>query len=306
MRPHAGKIKRLFLCLLLAAAICVPGCGAQASVSAADAGFSFIFMSDTQADPEAGDYSALGVLLDKALAHESAPRLLLLGGDNVNDGSSANEWDDFWAAADGRLDDITVASAAGNHDSSPLLAGQFDYPETAPEASADGFFYTFSKGNVFFLMLDSNIMGGGGAAHAEWLADQLASDAARSAAWRVAVSHHPMWPVAEIPKDAQRAQTMRDVFLPLMEAGGIDLLLCGHQHVYARTAPVAGEGFVQIMAASGAKDSYIAGDPGYIAEAAGAPNYIIVEAGADVMRITAFDGGGKAFDSLQISGGKGK
>jgi len=64
------------------------------------------------------------------------------------------------------------------------------------------------------------------------------------------------------------------------------------------------EGLVQIMAASGAKASYIAGDMDYIAEAAGAPNYIIAESGAGIMKITAYDGEGKAFDSLQISGGK--
>jgi len=174
------------------------------------------------------------------------------------------------------------------------LAEQFDYPET----SAEGFFYTFNEGNVFFLMLDSNIMGGGNAAHAEWVAEQLSSGAAKNADWRIAVTHHPLWPAAEIPKDAQRAQTMREVFLPVMEAGGVDLLLCGHQHVYSRTEP---GGIVQIMAASGAKESYKPGNMDYIVTAAEAPNYLIIEAGVKTMEITAFDSTGKSFDSFLLS-----
>jgi len=294
----------LVLCLFLSA-ICVSGCGAPVSAKNAEEAFSFVYMSDIQADPETGDYTAIGGLLDKAFAHESAPRLLALGGDTVNDGSSAKEWADFRVAADGRPDDVTIAAVPGNHDSEPLLAEQFDYPETAPAASTEGFFYTFTKGSVFFLMLDSNIMGGGNTAHAEWMAEQLSGGPAKNADHRIAVLHHPLWSAAEIPKDVQRAQTMREVFLPLMESGGVDLVLCGHQHVYARTAPMSGEnaaenGLIQIMAASGGKGSYRPGDMEYVVAAAEAPNYLIVEAGAKTLEVTAFDSAGKPFDNVQI------
>jgi len=283
----------IIICMWLAA-LCITGCGAPASAKDAEEAFSFIYMSDTQADPGVGDYTAVGELLDKALAHESAPRLIVLGGDSVNDGSSAAEWADFWAASDGITDDVTIAAVAGNHDSGPLLAEQFDYPET----TAEGYFYTFTEGNVFFLMLDSNIMGGGNRDHALWIEEQLASESAKNADWRIAVAHHPLWPVADIPKDIQRAQTMRDVYLPSME-GKIDLFLCGHQHSYARATDM-GIGFIQIMAASGAKGSYKAGDMEYIITTAEAPNYLIIEAGAKALDITSFDSAGSELDGVSV------
>ena len=264
--------------------------------------FSFIFMSDTQADPETGDYEAFGELLDQAVNHESAPKLLVLGGDTVNNGSSAEEWGAFRAAAGGRLDDMTVAGVPGNHDNKPLLAEQFDYPDE----SAESFFYTFTSGNVFFCMLDSNAMGGGNKKDADWLADQLASNDASGADWRIAVCHHPFWPAIEIPKDIQRAQTMRDVFLPVMEAGGIDLILCGHQHLYARTELFPDmdnvkNKMVQIMVASGAKESYKPGDMDYIDITAEAANYLVVEAYSETMQITAYGNTGETFDNAAIN-----
>ena len=304
LRSCIRRYSILALCAALAA-LWLPGCGSPAAAKDAEDTFSFVYMSDLQADPGARDYTAAGALLDTALAHESAPNLLVLGGDTVNDGSSAAEWADFWTAANGRLDDVTVASVPGNHDSEPLLAEQFDYPAAAPKTSSEGFFYTFSEGNIFFLMLDSNIMGGGNATDAEWVSEQLSGRAAKTADWRIAVSHHPLWPAAEIPKDVQRAQTIRDVFLPLMEKGGVDLVLCGHQHVYARTAPMPAEGaaesgLLQVMAASGAKGSYVPGDMEYVVTTADAPNYLVLEAGAETLKITAFDSAGKPFDSALI------
>jgi hypothetical protein len=52
---------------------------------------------------------------------------------------------------------------------------------------------------------------------------------------------------------------MRGHFLPLLEAYGVDLILCGHQHIYSRTLPMKGSeassgGIVQIMTASGGKE----------------------------------------------------
>jgi len=262
-------------------------------------------MSDTQADPEAGDYTHFGKILESALRSDNDPRLLVLGGDNINDGSSIGEWELFWNAAGENLYGLLVASAAGNHDNTALLARQFDYPQTAPENNTEGFFYTFSENNVFFLILDSNIMGAGNTSDAEWLRDQLTSSSATRADWRIAVLHHPFYPVADIPKDIQRAEVMRELFLPVMEENGVDLILCGHQHVYSRTAPMQGgvieeNGIIQIMTASGAKGSYSPGDKEYIAQISETSAYLIINAGADELNITAFNYAGEPFDNVQI------
>ena len=267
--------------------------------------FSFIFMSDTQADPELGDYSLFGEILGLALIHESRPTLLVLGGDNVNNGSREEEWVAFWAAITENPDGIIMASAAGNHDNDPLLAKQFDYPQTAPENNSNGYFYSFTAGNIFFLILDSNILGAGRDYDIEWTKSQLTSDAAINADWRITVLHHPLWTVADIPRDMQRAETMRESLLYILDENGVDLILCGHQHMYSRSIPMRGgtsgnNGLIQIMAASGAKESYRTGNNDNFEVIAPAPNYLIIEAWTEALEITAYDGNGETLDNVRI------
>ena len=307
-------IRKILLCIiifLLITTVLLSGCYRGDSTNTFpgqkkdDIVFSFIFMSDTQADPEIGNYASFGELLKLALEHESKTQLLVLGGDNVNNGNSSQEWETFWATAGENLDGIITASVAGNHDNNPFLAEQFDYPQTAPANTSEGFFYSFSEKNTYFLMLDSNIMGAGNASDIDWLSDQLSSKSATDADWRIVVLHHPFWPIADIPKDTQRAETMRGKFLPVMEENGVDLILCGHQHIYSRTAPMRSgnieeNGIIQIMTASGAKGSYSPGEKDYIEKAAEGPAYLIIEVDVGLMTITAYDKNGEPFDNVRI------
>ncbi|MCL2492131.1 MAG: metallophosphoesterase, partial [Coriobacteriia bacterium] len=267
--------------------------------------FSFAFFSDSQADPEIGDYTAFGGLLEQALASQDAPRLLLLGGDTVNDGSDPKEWTEFRSATGEVLDGVTVTAVAGNHDKDPLLFEQFDYPRSQMSETDEGYFYSFIDHNIFFLMLDSNAMGAGNAADVQWVADELASDAAQTADWRVVVSHHPFWSVVQAPKDLARSQTMQEVYLPLLESGGVDLILCGHQHVYARVEPTLNggaknSGMIQITVASGAKDSYHVGDVDGLVYQAQPPNYLIAKASETSLELVAYDREGVSFDEVRL------
>jgi len=118
----------------------------------------FLFFSDAQADPEKGDYGAFGELLTQAIAQAPQTSLALFGGDTVNDGGDADEWQAFWQAAAVPLASLTTAAVAGNHDNQALLAEQFAHPKQAPQNRDEGFFYSFDMGPVHFIMLDSNII----------------------------------------------------------------------------------------------------------------------------------------------------
>ena len=260
--------------------------------------FIFLFMSDTQADPQTGDYSGFEALLKIALSKAPKPSLLLLGGDTVNDGADESEWRDFFQAVGASLDGLHVAAAAGNHDSSKNLTGKFEWPKSAPQMPYQGCFYSFDMGGVHFTVLDSNIMGAGNDEDVEWLKEDLCSKAAREANWRVAVCHHPFWPVADIPKDIARAKTMQERFLPALEEHGVDLLLVGHQHVYSRCAKAHGP--VQVMAASGGKESYAPAGQPYIVTTADAPNFVRVSAGAETLAITACDAAGGTIEAFEL------
>ena len=306
----------LILLCFFATALSLPGCvrrtgaGDAATVSVSDPVLPpeekegqplrqplvFLFVSDTQANPDTGEYSGVAELLCRAVNREEKPALVLFGGDTVNNGGDAPEWLDFWGEVGTALDGLTTAAVAGNHDNNILLTEQFDYPRKASESTGTGFFYSLFMEPVFFLMLDSNKMGAADRSDVEWLQKELRSETAQGAAWRVAVMHHPMWPPVDIPKDLQRAEIMREHFLPLLEANGIDLILCGHQHVYSRTEPMDGggktgdkHGIVQIVVASGGKDSYTAADRDFTAAANAATTFLVLTVDDAGLTVSAYD-----------------
>ncbi|MCL2163539.1 MAG: metallophosphoesterase [Oscillospiraceae bacterium] len=275
-----------------------------------EAPFVFLFMSDTQPDPQVGDYGGLNALLTQALAHfdgENKPGLMLLGGDTVNDGSDESEWASFWQAVGASLDGIPIAAAVGNHDNKTLIAEQFTWPDAAPVRPGQGFFYSFDMNGVHFTVLDSNILGAANEEDIVWLEADLSSQTAMEADWRVVLCHHPFFPAANIPKDVARAQTMRENFLPTLEQFGVDLLLVGHQHMYSRSLPMSGggqtpRGIVQVMAASGDKADYTPEtDQSYLAVTAPAPNFALISANDDTLTVTAYGSSGEVIDYFSLS-----
>ena len=268
-----------------------------------------LFFSDTQADPETGDYTSLGEMAAQAAASAGEATLVIFGGDSVNDGSDEEEWRRFAEAAQPLISGRTTLTAAGNHDDYPLLVEQFEYPAQAPPDHDKGYSYTYYSEPVFFIILDSNIMGAGKQEDVLWLwlRAELQSETAQKAAWRIVVMHHPMWTVADNPKDEARAVTMRETFLPELQEHGADLILCGHQHSYARTLPMDretasadGNGIVQIMAASGAKATYKAGERDYIAASHETKNYLLLTANESELAVIAYDSSGVEIDSLTL------
>lgn len=242
----------LFACC--AGVLCA--CGAPEEEPAAD----FIFMSDTQARPAdtytAADYAGFAALL--AAARQQAPEasLLLLGGDTVNDGADDAEWRAWFEAAGDELSGLTVLAAEGNHDRRGLVYDKFPLPAGA--SVHRGSFWSWERGGVHFLVLDSSLMGAAERQDVDWVDQDLAGSGCRIV---VALMHHPAYPALDVEKDNERAAAIRENFVPLFEKYGVDLVLCGHQHVYMRTAPQ--NGVTYVMLASGEKEYAGAGAPSY-------------------------------------------
>jgi len=263
--------------------------------------FSFLYMGDPQADPTTGDYSPWGEILARAAADESRPELLLLGGDLVNDGSDQEEWDRFFAAGKEPFKNLEVYPAVGNHDDSPLFLRQFDLPENGPKGEEE-LFYSFDHKNVHFIVMDSNLMGAADLKDIEWLRSDLAKN---KKSLCVAMFHHPAYPASDIPKDTARAKTLRENFVPLLEEGGVDLVLCGHQHTYMRTKPLLAEsitsgGITYLMGTSGGKQ-YGTGNYEYIEVIKGGiPVYSVLEVAAESIKIRSYDGQGALVDEAVV------
>jgi len=142
----------------------------------------------------------------------------------------------------------------GNHDggsaSSATQSGVYYDVFTLPtRAQAGGTmsgteaYYSFDFANVHFVCLDSHDSDRRpGGAMLSWLEQDLA---ATRQDWIVAYFHHPPYTKGSHDSDKRedsggRMQDMREMVLPVLEAGGADLVLAGHSHSYERSFLIDG------------------------------------------------------------------
>ncbi|MHC4090987.1 MAG: metallophosphoesterase [Planctomycetota bacterium] len=144
----------------------------------------------------------------------------------------------------------------GNHEASqgvsdsPTQSGPYYEAFVLPTAAEAGgvastteAYYSFDQANVHFIVLDSDDTNRApGAAMSEWLVSDLL---ATTADWVVAFFHHPPYTKANHDSDnaadsGGRMVDMREDFLPILEAGGVDLVLTGHSHAYERSCLIDG------------------------------------------------------------------
>jgi hypothetical protein len=92
-------------------------------------------------------------------------------------------------------------------------------------------YYSFTYGGVLFLALDSNRIT---AAQRSWARNKLRNSSARC---KVAYFHHPVWSSGRGYRNHVRKRR-RERFVPLLQRGGVDLVLNGHVQNYERSKPL--------------------------------------------------------------------
>lgn len=136
-------------------------------------------------------------------------------------------------------------SCLGNHETNQATSFVDTYPyfsiysfpktgECGGVASGTEHYYSFDYGNVHFICLDSMTADRSATgAMATWVTNDLAST---TATWIVAFFHHPPYTKGSHNSDTETPLIqMRTNFLPILEAGGVDLVLSGHSHCYERS-----------------------------------------------------------------------
>lgn len=151
----------------------------------------------------------------------------------------------FWVF-DAVLRKLPVLPAIGNHDTYAAPPGQrfpyldiFSFPtngEAGGVASSKEEYYSFDRANIHFICLDSMTQSRAtDGAMANWLRADLAASTNQ---WIIAYFHHAPYSKGSHNSDAAteiEMIQMRENFLPILEAGGVDLVLSGHTHVYERS-----------------------------------------------------------------------
>ncbi|HUR28487.1 MAG TPA: metallophosphoesterase, partial [Planctomycetota bacterium] len=169
----------------------------------------------------------------------TATGLWLMLGDNAYDTGSDEEYQsavfDMYGAL---LRKSPLWATRGNHETlAAVYSSIFSLPsggECGGVPSGTEAYYAFDWGNAHFVCLDSqgSDRSVGGAMYT-WLQTDLAASAQE---WSIAFWHHPPYTKGSHDSDVDvQLIEMRENFLPLLEAHGVDLVLCGHSHDYERS-----------------------------------------------------------------------
>ncbi len=174
------------------------------------------------------------------------PNLVLQLGDNAYDvGSDTDFQSAMFNMYSAMLRKVPFWSCLGNHETDQMTAFVDTYPyftiytlptagEAGGVASGTEHYYSFDYGNIHFISLDSMTADRSTTgAMATWLQNDLAST---TATWIIAFFHHPPYTKGSHNSDTETELVqMRGNFLPILEAGGVDLVLSGHSHCYERS-----------------------------------------------------------------------
>lgn len=167
----------------------------------------------------------------------------LTTGDNAyRSGTNQQFQDNFFLPYQSILINTPVWPAYGNHDARRKTFSQiFSFPakgESGGVASNSKKYYSFDYGSAHVVVLDSQTSRmQKNSRMLRWLKKDLATTTQK---WLIAVLHHPPYTKgthhSDNPADSfNRMQNVRRYVLPILEQGGVDVVLAGHSHMYERS-----------------------------------------------------------------------
>ncbi|WP_455539902.1 metallophosphoesterase [Terrisporobacter sp.] len=130
---------------------------------------------------------------------------------------------------------IPVANTIGNHDKdNENFCNHFNMPNTSHlgETKAGGDYY-FTYSNTLFLFLNTNNLNIN--EHKEFIENAMKKNTYMK--WKIAVFHHDIYG-GGIHNNDKDVKELRHKLPYILEKNNIDLVLCGHDHIYSRTYPL--------------------------------------------------------------------
>lgn len=167
---------------------------------------------------------------------------LALGDIAYRSGSNAQYQSALFDPFESLLANTPISPVYGNHDDRRWTYYRiFDLPENGESgglASETENYYAIDYSNIHFVVLDSQDSSRSPTGKmAGWLKQDLAQN---TKPWVVVAFHHPPYSKGTHDSDDDsdsggRMQEMRENILPILEQGGVDLVLSGHSHMYERS-----------------------------------------------------------------------
>ncbi|MBD3236124.1 MAG: metallophosphoesterase, partial [Candidatus Eisenbacteria bacterium] len=254
-------------------------------------------------------------VLRAAFARAPDVRFLLHAGDLVSHARSDEEWGEWFDAGGWLHGMLPSIPALGNHEYSrdaeeewtvtPHWRAQFTLPENGPAGLEEMTYYIDYQG-VRLIALESNQRI---AAQGAWLDRVLSANPHR---WSIVTFHHPIYSGAEGRDNPE----LRASWKPILEGHGVDLVLQGHDHTYARgrsgqyrresgkaSAPdgQAREAMtVYVVSVSGPKLYDLTADRWMERAGAGMQLYQLISIGGDTLRYEAYTADDRLYDAFDL------
>lgn len=270
--------------------------------------FSFLYIGDIQYQLRDRDYEIWGDFMQTAYEDNEDAAFGIFAGDMVDKAPDMKDWTAFFTNAEPVFSEIPMMTTAGNHETSITPSVYLDMvamPENSPAGEEA---YSFDYGDAHFVSLNSNLLQDArkdtdGYQQLmtdvnEWLQQDLSGTDCK---WKIVYMHHPMYPVDE---DNGIYSELRQEWEQILTDNDVDLVLCGHQHVYMRTKPL--NGITYVMANSGEKRSYYVDEgtvlPEYVETMyEDGSNYVRIDVNENSLLINAYDEAGNKIDQCEIN-----
>jgi hypothetical protein len=258
-------------------------------------------------------------VIREAMRHAPDARLALYAGDLVSggDGEDDNEWAEWFEANDPLTTSMVVAPAPGNHEyfeefeDTPqerrVLGAhwplQFALPGNgADEAKETTYWFDYQDVRVAVIDGTSALDLGTAEAQARWLDGVLADNPLR---WSIVLTHQPF----HSPREGRDNVLMREHLLPVIKRHGVDLVLQGHDHTYARRGADAAPTPVFVVSVVGAKQYRLSTYARDTMRPVGEDTQLfqVLRFDGDRMRYEARTATGRLYDAFElVDGGDGK
>ena len=213
-----------------------------------DDGYSSVYPLSTQdisegydvlfvADPQIGtgtiptDVYGWTNTLNEAFALYPDTSFILNAGDFVDSPDKESEYDAYFEPE--ILASYPTVTAVGNHDVAVNYRNHFNEPNLSEygkdEAGSD---YYFTYGNILYMVLNANNLNN--EEHVQFLEETAAATAGQDFEWRVVMFHQSIYAAGK-QSLSEDVPPRREALVPVFDKMGVDLVLMGHDHTYARS-----------------------------------------------------------------------
>ena len=261
----------------------------------------FIYVGDAQNDI----YSMWSRLIRSGFAEAPDADFIIHAGDLVNRGNADGEWGEWFEAAGWINRTIPSVPVPGNHEYpnegvagrslSRLWRPHFALPENGPAGVEESCYFVDIQG-VRLVALNSNEKQ---EEQAAWL-DELLSDNPNR--WTVVTHHHPIFSAAKSRDNPE----LRALWQPIYDKHGVDIVLNGHDHTYARSNLTSGQptrrgGTVYVVSVSGPKMYELDKEDWMASTAVNTQLFQVIEIDGDRLHFESRTARGKPYDEFDLA-----